>query len=67
MRLEKPKQGKVSQAFFELTANKTISGGSGSGSGSGEKADSSRTITEEESSYEQKTPEAPPTSNADKV
>ena len=61
MRLEKPKQGKVSQAFFELTANKTISGGSG------EKADSSRTITEEESSYEQKTPEAPPTSNADKV
>ena len=63
MRLEKPKQGKVSQAFFELTANKTISGGSGSG----EKADSSRTITEEESSYEQKTPEAPPTSNADKV
>ena len=65
MRLEKPKQGKVSQAFFELTANKTISGGSGSGSG--EKADSSRTITEEESSYEQKTPEAPPTSNADKV
>ena len=32
-----------------------------------EDVDSSRTFTEEGSSYEQKTPGAPPTSNADKV